>query len=231
MNVQSACWSLARAATRLAAVAAVASACAGCFSFAPRGVRFASARSGQQFTQDFPAAIVNRGPGGDYHVVLLRDGTGQQPRPEPGSPLPPLELAPVRQVVHVHVFWRPMRGAKPDNPSATNAAVDWYLVRAGEDGRLTGLAHYQGAGLVDIDVDGDEADVVIRAASLKPAKVEGDIAEPLGDTRLVGRFDARHDPGAVDDVLAQLDRLESDGVAADVDPVRLTQPTASVRAK
>jgi hypothetical protein len=203
----------------------------GCAGSVPEGVHVVSQRDKHTtLSEKFPARFINRGDGGDYHVVLLKDRapvkqTLESPPKKPGAPVAPLDLAAVRQVLHVHVFWNPMRGAKPDNPSATNAALDWYLVRAGTDGRVTGIAHYQGAGFVTTEVDGDSAGVVIRNAALKPTRVEGDIVDPIGPLILTGRFDAKYHPSLVDQTLAQIDQLKTGG--PDVDAVHLTEPAAA----
>jgi hypothetical protein len=118
-----------------------------------------------------------------------------------------------------------MREAKPDNPSATNAAIDWYLVRADTDGQVTGLAHYQGAGFVTTSVAEDAAGVIVRSAALKPIRVEGEMTDPLGPIHLTARFDAVHHAPAVNDVLAQVDKLKTGG--PDLDAVRLTEPAAA----
>jgi hypothetical protein len=204
---------------------------AGCGARIPEGVNVVSQKDQRKLSETFPAAFINRGPGGDYHVVLLRDRTKRKPAGEvvvtksPGAPLKPLDLSDVRQVLHVHVFWNPMRGAKPDNPSATNAAIDWYLVRADTQGRVTGLVHYEGAGFVTTSVAEDVAGVIVRSAALTPTRVEGDMADPLGPIHLTARFDALHHAPAVSDVLAQVDKLKTGG--PDLDAVRLTEPAAA----
>lgn len=204
---------------------------AGCAGRVPEGVHVASIKDARTLNEDFPARFVSRGPAGDYHVVLLKDRAPKKktnvetPPRKPGAPIEPLDLSDVRQVLHVHVFWNPMRGAKPDNPSATNAALDWYLVRADEAGQVTGILHYAGAGFVTTEIGGDAAGVVVRSSALSPTRVEGDIVDPIGPLHLTGRFDATHHPSIVTDVLAQLDHLKSGG--RDVDAVHLTEPAAA----
>jgi hypothetical protein len=195
----------------------------------PSGVHVVSNKGQQRFDEKYPSAYISRGQGGDYHVVLLKDGTSKWNVPKPGDPIPPLELADVRQIMHVHILWQPLRGNKPDNPSATNAAIDWYLVRAGVDGTVTGLVHYEGAGLVTTSLADEDAGIIIRSAALSPKRVEGDITDPVGPLRMTARFDAVHFPSAVDDVLAQLERLKTGGVTGNVDAARLTQPAAAAR--
>lgn len=204
---------------------------AGCAGSVPEGVHVVSAKDKHTtLNEKYPARYVSRGSGGDYHVVLLKDRapvnrTVETPPRKPGAPIDPLDLADVRQVLHVHVFWNPMRGAKPDNPSATNAALDWYLVRADTAGRVTGVAHYAGAGFVTTEVDGDSAGITVRSSALSPTRVTGNIVDPIGPLHLTGRFDAKYYPSLVDDTLAQIDKLKTGDT--DVDAVHLTEPAAA----
>jgi len=196
----------------------------------PSGVNLVSTKDKHAFAEKYPAAYISRGSGGDYHVILLKDGVSDSSPAKPGAPIRPLALADVRQVLHIHIFWAPMRGAKPDNPSATNAAIDWYLVRAGADGAVTGLAHYEGAGLVTASIADDAAGIIVRSGNLTPKTVAGDITDPIGPSRITARFDAVHKDSAVTDILAQLDHLQQPGLPADsLDAARLTEPAASAR--
>ncbi|HZZ44986.1 MAG TPA: hypothetical protein VFE58_18765 [Tepidisphaeraceae bacterium] len=202
---------------------------AGC-AHIPSGVNVTSiAHPRQAYSEKFPAAFISRGSGGDFHIVLLKDDAGREPKHDTGAPIQPLALGEVRQVMDIHIFWQPMRETKPDNPSATNAAIDWYLVRAGEDGKITGLAEYKGAGLVTASLAEDSAGVLIRSGTLQPTRVEGDISDPIGTMKITGRFDVVHRPVAVTDVLRELDKLKTSGVGGPVDAVKLTEPAASAR--
>lgn len=225
MNALNALASLRRIPLLLATAAVVA----GCSTQVSEGLRVVSQQNNKTLTEKFPASFINRGAGGDYQIVLLKDDRKKpaSARPaKPGAPLSPLTLSDIRQVVHIHVFWQPMRGAKPDNPSATNAAIDWYLVRA-DGAQVTGIAHYEGAGFVTVEIDDNAAEVVVRSGALKPSRIEGDIIDPVGPITLSGRFDVLHRQSAVDDVLGQLDKLKAGGLNSDVDAVRLTQPAAA----
>lgn len=192
----------------------------------PSGVNVVSLTDKHSFNEAYPAAFISRGAGGDLHIVLLKDATTRSPLTVNG-PLQPLALSDIRQLLHIHIFWRPMRGTKPDNPSATNAAIDWYLVRAGADGQITGLAHYEGAGLVTASIADDAAGVIIRSGALRPTRVEGDMTDPIGPLNITGRFDVLYHPSAVNDVLNELQKL-NDGMANRmVDAAHLTEPAAA----
>src|SRR5437660_6794141 len=77
------------------------------------------------FAQSFDRAFAGRNSvTGDYDVVLVHDATGAAS--EPGQPIQPAEINP-RQIVHLKVFWKPLNGARADQPGGGNAAVHWYI--------------------------------------------------------------------------------------------------------
>jgi len=99
------------------------------------------------FTQVFPQAYVTRSEDGEFEAVLIDDGIDAVHDPKPGKPLESSPMTPVTQVVHIRVFWRPLPGTLADHPSATNAALDWYVISDGAE-RGDNLLHYSGAGFV-----------------------------------------------------------------------------------
>lgn len=201
-----------RARRLVALVSWTALAAGGCSSASsPAEVRLRSLENDNLLAQRFPAASVQTTASGDYHVVLVNDGVQQSlRRTEPGEPLQPVDLLPVQQIVHIHVFWRPMRGAKPDNPSATNAAIDWYFVGTGDQGP-TDVLHYQGAGFVTVrGAQGEEAAVNIRSGTLRLANATQGMRDPFdGAARVAGKFLADPDPASVRHVLDRIDHLSA----------------------
>src|SRR5688572_17868181 len=109
---------------------------------------------GEHFTQSFGRAYAGRDEHGNYDVVLIQEPLAEADaaaaRAEPGAPLLASDEQPLRHVVHIRVFWRPLHGARADNPAATNAAINWYVL--GESSRLRNdMVHYDGAGFVSIE--------------------------------------------------------------------------------
>src|SRR5690348_6714068 len=109
---------------RLAAIAVIAFA-GGCTSGSPQ-LTFKSTESSQAYTQNFGRSFFSRTGDGQYEVVLLEDGITPN-KSNSSGPILSSSAGPVSQAVHVRVLWTPLRGVKPDTPSATNSVIDWYL--------------------------------------------------------------------------------------------------------
>jgi len=96
-----------------------------------------------------------------------------------------------RQVVHVRMFWKPMAGKTPFDPSATNCSVRYILF----DGEEVGF--YGGGGLLQPRDRAGEArfSATLRNATLRLLDAtEGYDSAPVGFNALAeGRFDATHD--------------------------------------
>jgi hypothetical protein len=167
---------------------------------------FQAASGGAQYRQHFSSCYMLRNPAGDYHFVLVADGV-QTPRDQaPDAPLEPAKIAPLRQVVHVHVFWRPRKGSKPDNPSSTNASIDWYFIsHAGLPEQS--VVHYAGSGFVSLGVSMKSAAVHVRSVSIAPGAIVGNLRDALGSGNVSGDFIAIHDPGEVRDLLGEIQTL------------------------
>jgi hypothetical protein len=136
----------------------------------------------QVFAQHFDKAFASRDEAGDYRIILLDDGLKQPPAE---GPLKPAATPPVRQVVRIRLFWRPMLGTKPNFPSASNAAIDWYVMGTGSRESID-MVHYQGVGFVSVRGVAGGARVTIHKAMLQPVASCGDMADPIGRTNLSG---------------------------------------------
>jgi len=183
-------------------------------SSGPAWLTFQSTESDRQYSQRFSRAYFAREAGGEYQAVLIEDGLAPAPEDKtPAGPLHAASTAPLSQVVYLRILWQPLRGVKPDTPSATNAVIDWYVRSndaAGRDDRL----HYRGAGFVRIDDSGQEARFVIRNARVQLADSSGRLQDPLGQSLLTGSFTATRNDAMVAATLEAL-RQTSPGQHAD----------------
>ena len=140
----------------------------------------------QTFQQQFPRAYAGTSAGGDYDVVLVKQG-----------PAPRAEGRDVRQVMHVRVLWKPMKGTKLDHPTATNATLDWVVW----DEAAGGFIAYSGAGYVDVQRKGDTAVLDIRSATLSLLAKQGPMNDPIGRARVAGTIVARTNRQQVNELL------------------------------
>lgn len=99
------------------------------------------------FSQQFPGGYCSRNIDGNLDVVLVTDTDASLPGKKSNISLLPLAHDPMRQIVHVRVFWQPLRGTKADYPAATNAVIDWYVFTRQADGTTQSI-HYSGVGFV-----------------------------------------------------------------------------------
>jgi hypothetical protein len=144
----------------------------------------------QTYQQRFDSAYAGKDDRGDYDIVLAK------------------RAGEVRQVMHVRVLWKPMKGTKLDHPSATNATIDW-VVWDGSNGPEAGFIAYTGAGFVDLQRSGDTARLEIRNATLSPTTRHGAINDPIGRTKLTGTVVARTNPARVNALLSQVETTVS----------------------
>jgi hypothetical protein len=151
----------------------------GCFSSSNK-LTFRSNHGNEIYPQAFRQAYYSKTEDGRYDVVLMEGGQ------------------PLNQIVHIKVLWKPLRGVKPDAPSATNSVIDWYLQSGGD--RL----HYRGAGFVSVSEGRSDATFVIRNAQVELSEGSGRLHDPLGASSLSGSFDAVPNPGQVSSTIEML---------------------------
>jgi hypothetical protein len=190
--------------------------CAGCTA-TPGQIRLEPAGGNTIFVQDFTHSYVTQDSRGDSQIVLVSDPLGDAtpaalsdsrwPQDGAGEPIQPLHAQSLRQVMHIHVLWQPPTGVALDNPSATNAAIDWYIVPEGSR-RGHDLVHYQGAGFIQLHRSGGHVSLSISNASIKPAEVRGDIRDPIGPATLSGTAYARRDPQRVREILEDVQAMQ-----------------------
>lgn len=196
---------LASAAT-LATVLCLLGGCAGASRLS-----LVSVSNQRTFTHRFEQTCAGRSVDGDWQIVLVDPGRSQAGQRRVGDPLQPAPL-PLKQVVYLRMFWRPMKGAKYDYPSASNAAVDWYVIGSG-NGDQPDFLHYQGVGFVRLSRSSEGVSVTLDNATLQPVARRGGMEDPVGSARLSGKIHARLDPQRVRRELGELRQLRPDETA------------------
>jgi len=160
---------------------------AGCAS---RGgtVNLNSADRKTVLSQSFAQAYITQGRGGEYDIILVDNATEwNYQSSRKNRPLDPVTLDPVRQMMHIHLYWRPLAGTTR-NPAAVNASFNWYVL--GPEGSTDVLA-YEGAGYVAIRGSGAQRKIIIRDGQLKPRASRGNLYDPIGPASISGRATAR----------------------------------------
>jgi hypothetical protein len=171
----------------------------GCASRGGR-INLESTTNHKFFAQSFNQAYITDSGSGEYDIVLVEAPGELPPMRRKNRPLLPMPLVPLRQVMHIHVYWHAPIGIK-SNPAAVNASIDWYIFGAGGGGDLV---LYEGAGLVLVDTEGERRDVDINDGELKAKLLRGNIIDPLGHARFYGSATARMNDARVKDTLAQM---------------------------
>jgi len=171
----------------------------GCASRGGR-INLESTTNHKFFAQTFNQAYITDSGSGEYDLVLVETPGEQPPIRRKNRPLLPMPLAPLRQVMHIHVYWHALSGVK-SNPAAVNASIDWYILGAGGGGDLV---LYEGAGLVLVDSEGERREVEIKEGELRAKLLRGNILDPLGHARFWGSATARMNDARVKDTLAQM---------------------------
>jgi hypothetical protein len=82
--------------------------------------------SGLPMSQKFSRAYCSMDELGDYQFVLIADGNESLPRGQ-GKILYPTNSTSLRQVVYIRVLWKPLRPRRADQPTSTNATINWYV--------------------------------------------------------------------------------------------------------
>jgi len=171
----------------------------GCASRGGR-INLESTANHRYFVQAFNQAYITDSGSGEYDIVLVETPGELPPLRRKNRPLQPMPLAPLRQLMHVHVYWHALSGIK-SNPAAVNASIDWYILGAGGGGDLV---LYEGAGFVLVEGSGERLNVDIKDGELRTKLMRGNILDPLGHARFYGAATARMNDARVKDTLAQM---------------------------
>ncbi len=153
------------------------------------------------FIQKFPRAYYTINSQGDYQIVLLSEGI--QPYQHQGKILYPTNIASIRQVVEIRLLWIPQPGTRTDQPTATNAVINWH-VRSNVPEEADNKIDYGGAGYVSFYPTKTGAQVVIRNATMTLQAQSGNLADVFGKPAVTGKFNVVRNDGVVKDILASL---------------------------
>lgn len=170
----------------------------------------------------FAKAYFSRQEGGDYDIVLV-DQTAAGARPaDRGDGMESVDVAPLTQVLHVKVLYRPKRNSRGGNPVATNASIDWTVMSGdGAEGRI----NYTGVGFANVYGSDEQIRVQLRDFKMTEASKFGDIADPIGPAELQADFKARLDVQSVRGFLAAVKPVGASPSAAAVDGPPARQPS------
>ena len=185
---------------RVALLLVVATLLVGCAHKTPQLKVYPS--EGLPFTQRFPRGFLSINELGDSEIVLISEGTENQHRQQ-GKILYPTNVGSVKQIVHIRILWKPLPGTRADQPTATNATINWY-VRSNLPGEENDKLDYSGAGFVAVYPNKRGAHIVIKNANLALRQRSGEIQDPFNKPYISGSFDVLRNDGVVRDVLAQL---------------------------
>lgn len=155
------------------------------------------------YAQSFDQAYISKSHDGEYDVILIQDPQVSKKARGSAKPLEPLATASVRQVVHIHVFWRGDGGSVARDGVVTNSAINWYVI-AHEATDHPEVLRYEGAGYVLLDHGRNGTSVEVRDGMMKKTESHGDLIDPLGPARLSGAVKAQQNSQLVWDTITDL---------------------------
>jgi hypothetical protein len=158
--------------------------------------------TGMPMVQNFAHGYLGENPDGDYEIVLVCEGMNT-PASSHNMVLYPTNVASLRQIVHIRVLWRAMSGTRFDQPTSTNATINWY-VRSNMPEADKDKIDYAGAGFVGVYLNKTGANILIRNASLAVREHAGELVDPLGKPSITGNFDVVRNDGMVRAILTSL---------------------------
>ena len=158
----------------------------------------------------FQRAYASVNSEGDDEIVLASEGLNNSPHQ--GKVLYPTNVGTLRQIVEIHVLWRPQPGTRFDQPSATNATINWHI-RSNLPEQANDQVDYSGAGFVMLYPTKTGVHVVVRNATLTVHHQSGELIDTLGQPGLYGSFNAVRNDGIVKDVLASVSTPVAEAVS------------------
>ena len=155
------------------------------------------------FTQKFEKAYVGRADDGDLHFILIDEGV-KAPRKQKGRAIQPVAETPLRQVVHLRLFWRALTHSGRDSVRPTNASAEWFVTGVGSLGHQD-MLHYSGAGTVTHSKGPGDVKATLRDFTLRPLQARGNLTDPIGTAQLSGTLNAQRDDEFVRNMLTEFD--------------------------
>ena len=153
--------------------------------------------------QRFSEAYIAQTRSSEAEIVLIDDAADQQYKPSPkDQALQPVALPPLRQIMRIHLYWRPL-ALTTKNPAAINASLTWYVL--GPDGS-SDVMTYEGAAFVVLEGGGTSCDVRIKDGQIAPKSnnSEGRLRDPIGPARISGKVLAVVNKARVDETLKEM---------------------------
>ncbi len=193
----------------------------GCIDIGPFGkptLRFTSTDRKHYLIEKYPEAYATQSEDGVYDVVLVATGLSSTEVDGSGSLLTPAYTVPVRQTIHMQIFWRPVRGAKPTSPAATNTVIHWYLQSQSEspDQSEHDSLRYDGTGFVLISPADKNSTFKLKvvSATIAPTSKQGNLQDPLGPAEISGFIKVGNDDERVKSILAELQQTDRTAAAS-----------------
>jgi hypothetical protein len=178
----------------------------GCSSGVGGELRVTRLNDGRTLSQVFEQGYISQADQGDYDAVLIAETIDEQASRARDNTLTPAASVPVRHIVHVRVFWKPMSGLRSEDTAASNSTIDWYVLtpgaREGDD-----LLRYRGSGLVSVYPGREGASITLRNVRLEPEIVRGQMTDPIGRAGVSGSVRAAWDDEFVRNKLAEVRTL------------------------
>lgn len=151
----------------------------------------------ETYAVQFSPAAYRVGPDGDVHIAG-KSATASRDRGD------------IRQWIYVHGFWRPRPGKTFANSTATDCTLRYVIASPG------GTAVYEGTGFIYPlkPTNGQALVARMESASLRLVRKIGEPSEILGDSRLVGDFQAAPDAAQAVDLQREAEIRAARAVAA-----------------
>ncbi len=174
---------------------------------------------GTAIKQHFNSAFVALSADGTADLVMLNDELAERSHHNPRRPLQPIEPSPLRQVMHIRIFWNETQSHVIREASLSNASIEWTLF-GNTRAPSADLLRYTGAGYARLDphaTGGRQMRIDLRQIRLQAALVQGGLRDALGPTTINGIVYAKHDDAQVSEILKLLnDQSAHEGSATSV---------------
>lgn len=141
------------------------------------------------YSVNFDECVFRIDAGGDYRLVALA--------------IHESDAGEIRQYLDIHVYWKPVPGKTPSNPSTLDATLCYAIQSA------SGVAIYKGSGFVYLKQRrwSDKLIGKLESGSLRLDTQIGSGAEFIGDATITGTLIARPDSNRAVDLMREIEIL------------------------